>query len=206
MKLKVCGMRDSQNIAQLLQLRPDYMGFIFFEKSPRNVGNQLNEALLKSFPSTTQKVGVFVNASLDFVKAQVRTYGLDLVQLHGDESVEYTADLFAVGIRVMKVFSIGDSFDFKQLGQYNPFVEYFLFDTKGKTRGGTGEVFDWEILKGYDQEVPFFLSGGIDLENVEQLEELKDLNIHAIDVNSRFELSPALKDIDQIKALTEKLN
>ena len=206
MRLKVCGMRDSENIRQLLALKPDYMGFIFFEKSPRNVGNQLNEALLKSFPSTTQKVGVFVNASLDFVKAQVRTYGLDLVQLHGDESVEYTADLFAVGIRVMKVFSIGDSFDFKQLGQYNPFVEYFLFDTKGKTRGGTGEVFDWEILKGYDQEVPFFLSGGIDLENVEQLEELKDLNIHAIDVNSRFELSPALKDIDQIKALTEKLN
>ena len=206
MKLKVCGMRDSQNIAQLLQLKPDFMGFIFFEKSPRNVGDQLDEALLKSFPSTTQKVGVFVNASLHFVKAEVSKYGLDLVQLHGDESVEYTADLFAVGIRVMKVFSIGDSFDFKQLGQYNPFVEYFLFDTKGKTRGGTGEVFDWEILKGYDQEVPFFLSGGIDLENVEQLEELKDLNIHAIDVNSRFELSPALKDIDQIKALTEKLN
>ena len=206
MKLKVCGMRDSQNIAQLLQLRPDYMGFIFFEKSPRNVGNQLDEALLKSFPSTTQKVGVFVNASLDFVKAQVNRYELDLVQLHGDESAEYVADLFAVGIRVMKVFSIGDSFDFKQLGQYNPFVEYFLFDTKGKTRGGTGEVFDWEILKDYDQEVPFFLSGGIDLENVEQLEELKDLNIHAIDVNSRFELSPALKDIDKVKDLTEKLN
>ncbi len=205
MKLKVCGMRDSQNIRELLLLNPDYMGFIFYEKSPRNVGEVLDDVLLKSFPESVQKVGVFVNASLDFVKEKVARYGLQLVQLHGDESPAYVADLFAVGIRVMKVFSVGDEFDFKQLGQYNPFVEYFLFDTKGKARGGNGEVFNWELLKGYDQKIPFFLSGGIDLENVDELEKLETMNIHAIDVNSKFELEPGLKSIEKVEKLKMKL-
>ncbi|MCE7990363.1 MAG: phosphoribosylanthranilate isomerase [Roseivirga sp.] len=205
MKLKVCGMRESQNISELLLLNPDYMGFIFYEKSPRNVGEVLDEALLKSFPASVQKVGVFVNASLDFVKTQVSKYELDLVQLHGDESPAYVADLFAVGIRVIKVFSIGDAFDFKQLGEYNPFVEYFLFDTKGKARGGNGELFNWELLKDYDQKVPFFLSGGIDLENAGDLKVLEGMNIHAIDVNSKFELEPGLKDIERVRSLKEAI-
>ena len=205
MKLKVCGMRDSQNIRELLLLNPDYMGFIFYEKSPRNVGEVLDDVLLKSFPESVQKVGVFVNASLDFVKEKVARYGLQLVQLHGDESPAYVADLFAVGIRVMKVFSVGDEFDFKQLGQYNPFVEYFLFDTKGKARGGNGEVFNWELLKGYDQKIPFFLSGGIDLENVDELEKLETMNIHAIDVNSKFELEPGLKSIEKVEKVENEI-
>lgn len=205
MKLKVCGMRDSQNIRELLLLNPDYMGFIFYEKSPRNVGEVLDDVLLKSFPESVQKVGVFVNASLKFVKEQATKYGLNLVQLHGDESPSYVADLFAVGIRVMKVFSVGDAFDFKQLGQYNPFVEYFLFDTKGKARGGNGEVFNWELLRNYDQKVPFFLSGGIDLDNVDELEKLEGMNIHAIDVNSKFELEPGLKDIEKVEKLKMRL-
>ncbi|GAB5527199.1 MAG: phosphoribosylanthranilate isomerase [Roseivirga sp.] len=198
-------MRESQNIRELLLLKPDYVGFIFYEKSPRNVGEQLDAALLKSFPESVQKVGVFVNASLEFVKAQVSKYALDLVQLHGDESPAYVADLFAVGIRVMKVFSVGNEFDFKQLGQYNPFVEYFLFDTKGKARGGNGEVFNWELLKGYDQEVPFFLSGGIDLDNAGDLKDLEGMNIHAIDVNSKFEVEPGLKDINRVRSLKETI-
>lgn len=205
MKLKVCGMRESQNIRELLMLNPDYMGFIFYEKSPRNAGKVLDADLLKAFPASVQKVGVFVNASLDFVKEQVAKYALDLVQLHGDESPAYVADLFAVGIRVMKVFSVGNEFDFKQLGQYNPFVEYFLFDTKGKARGGNGEVFNWELLKDYNQEVPFFLSGGIDLENTGNLKELEGMNLHAIDVNSKFELEPGLKDIHKVETLKMKL-
>lgn len=205
MKLKVCGMRESQNIRELLMLNPDYMGFIFYEKSPRNVGEVLDESLLKSFPQSVQKVGVFVNASLDFVKDKVTKYALDLVQLHGDESPAYVADLFAVGIRVMKVFSVGNEFDFKQSGQYNPFVEYFLFDTKGKARGGNGEVFNWELLKDYDQEVPFFLSGGIDLDNMSDLKSLEGMNIHAIDVNSKFELEPGLKDIEMVRVLSKQI-
>lgn len=205
MKLKVCGMRDSENIEQLLALRPDYMGFIFYGKSPRDVEEVLDQELLKNFPEQTKKVGVFVNADLGLVKDKVSSFGLDYVQLHGDESVEYVAELFAVGIKVIKVFSVGEEFDFDGLDIYNPFVDFFLFDTKGKARGGNGEVFNWGILKDYNQKVPFFLSGGIDLENINALKGLEDMNIHAIDVNSKFELSPGMKDIESVKQLTLSL-
>lgn len=200
MKLKVCGMRDSQNIKELLKLGPDYMGFIFYDKSKRNAVG-LDVDLLRSFPSSTQKVGVFVNAPLDEVKSKVDEFQLDFVQLHGDESVEYVGELFAVGIKVIKVFSVGESFDFKVLKPYKGLVEYFLFDTKGKERGGNGVVFDWGILKDYDQSVPFFLSGGIDNENVSELASLGEMKIHAIDVNSKYEIEPGLKDIELLKEL-----
>ena len=205
LKLKVCGMRDSGNIRQLLKLQPDYMGFIFYEKSKRFVP-ELDAELLNDFPSETKKVGVFVNASLEEVKGKVDRYGLDLVQLHGDESVEYVGDLFAAGIRVIKVFSVGDSFDFEQLKPYKGLVDFFLFDTKGKERGGNGVTVDWELLKAYDQSVPFFLSGGIDNENISALESLKGMNIHAIDVNSKYEISPGLKDIEELKKLKRAIS
>lgn len=198
-------MRDSKNIEQLLALKPDYMGFIFYEKSPRDAEDVLDQEVLRKFPEQTKKVGVFVNADLGLVKEKVKTFGLDYVQLHGDESVEYVAELFAVGIKVIKVFSVGDEFDFEGLDIYNPFVDFFLFDTKGKARGGNGEVFNWEILKDYNQEVPFFLSGGIDLENIDSLKALEDMNIHAIDVNSKLELTPGFKDIERVKKLTSLL-
>ncbi len=198
-------MRDSENIEQLLALKPDYMGFIFYEKSPRDAEDVLDQELLRNFPEQTKKVGVFVNADLGLVKEKVKTFGLDYVQLHGDESVEYVAELFAVGIKVIKVFSVGDEFDFEGLDIYNPFVDFFLFDTKGKARGGNGEVFNWEILKDYNQEVPFFLSGGIDLENIDSLKALEDMNIQAIDVNSKLELTPGFKDIERVKKLTSLL-
>lgn len=198
-------MRDSQNINELLKLKPDYMGFIFYDKSKRNAVD-LDVDLLRSFPSSTQKVGVFVKAPLDEVKSKVDEFQLDFVQLHGDESVEYVGELFAVGIKVIKVFSVGESFDFNVLKQYKGLVEYFLFDTKGKERGGNGVVFDWEILKIYDQSVPFFLSGGIDNKNVEGLTELGEMNIHAIDVNSKYEIEPGLKDIKELKVLERKLS
>jgi phosphoribosylanthranilate isomerase len=201
MKLKVCGMRETTNISELLKLSPDFVGFIFFAKSKRDVADSLDAELLASFPNSTQKVGVFVNAELDFVKGKVEQFGLELVQLHGDESPEYCFDLKSKGINVMKVFSVGESFDFNQLETYKPYVDFFLFDTKGKERGGNGVQFEWSILKGYDQEIPFFLSGGIDLENLEQLSELKGMNLHAIDVNSKFEIEPGLKDIEKLKEL-----
>jgi phosphoribosylanthranilate isomerase len=201
MKLKVCGMRETTNISELLKLSPDFVGFIFFAKSKRDVADSLDAELLASFPNSTQKVGVFVNAELDFVKGKVEQFGLELVQLHGDESPEYCFDLKSKGINVMKVFSVGESFDFNQLEAYKPYVDFFLFDTKGKERGGNGVQFEWSILKGYDQEIPFFLSGGIDLENLEQLSELKGMNLHAIDVNSKFEIEPGLKDIEKLKEL-----
>jgi phosphoribosylanthranilate isomerase len=131
---------------------------------------------------------------------------LTLVQLHGDESVEYVGELYAVGIKVIKVFSIGERLDFEQLKPYKGLVDYFLFDTKGKERGGNGVAFDWDILKGYDQSVPFFLSGGIDNENIGDLSGLGEMNIHAIDVNSKYEIEPGLKDIELLKVLKRKLS
>lgn len=204
MKLKVCGMRESTNIRELLKLQPDYMGFIFYVKSRRDVADRLDIQLLNAFPSNTKKVGVFVNAELDFVKGKVAEFGLDLVQLHGDETPEYCFDLKMNGIKLMKVFSVGESFDFGELEVYKPYVDFFLFDTKGKERGGNGKLFNWEILNEYNGAVPYFLSGGIDLGNIESISDLK-VQPYAIDVNSKFEIGPGLKDLERLKELKNKL-
>lgn len=197
-------MRESTNISELLKLQPDYMGFIFYGKSKRDVADGLDAQLLNAFPPSTKKVGVFVNAALDFVKGKVAKFGLDLVQLHGDEAPEYCADLKTSGVKVMKVFSVGESFDFGLLEPYKSHVDFFLFDTKGKERGGNGELFNWGLLNEYDGEVPYFLSGGIDLENIESLSDLK-VQPYAIDVNSKFEIEPGLKDVGRLKELKVRL-
>ena len=193
-------MRESTNISELLKLQPDYMGFIFYGKSKRDVADGLDAQLLNAFPSSTEKVGVFVNAELGFVEDKVAQFGLGLVQLHGDESPEYCAKLKVSGVKIMKVLSVGESFDFDQLEAYKPYVDFFLFDTKGKERGGNGELFNWELLNEYDGAIPYFLSGGIDLENIESLSDLK-VQPYAIDVNSKFEIEPGLKDVERLKEL-----
>lgn len=203
MKLKVCGMRQSENIQQLLQLQPDFMGFIFFERSKR-FAPDLDKELLSNFPNTVKKAGIFVNSPIEELKEKVKEYQLDYVQLHGDESVEYVGELFAIGIKVIKVFSVGDEFNFDRLKPYKGLVDFFLFDTKGKERGGNGVVFNWEVLNDYPYDVPYFLSGGIDLENAKDIAGLK-VQPYAIDVNSKFELEPGLKDIEQVKMLKEIL-
>lgn len=197
-------MRQSENIQQLLRLEPDYMGFIFFPGSKR-FAPDLDKDLLKEFPETTKKIGVFVNSSIQEVKEKVRQYRLDYVQLHGDESVEYVGELFAIGIKVIKVFSVGQEFDFGRLKPYKGLVDFFLFDTKGKERGGNGEAFNWEVLNDYPYQVPYFLSGGIDLKNIENIAHLK-VQPYAIDVNSKFELEPGMKDIELIQELKNQLS
>lgn len=197
-------MRQSENIQQLLRLEPDYMGFIFFPGSKR-FAPDLDTELLLEFPDITKKVGVFVNAPIQELKEKVKQYKLDYVQLHGDESVEYVGELFAIGIKVIKVFSVGEEFDFGQLKPYKGLVDFFLFDTKGKERGGNGEAFNWEVLNDYPYQVPYFLSGGIDLENVKDLAGLR-AQPYAIDVNSKFELEPGLKDIELIQELKNQLS
>lgn len=207
MKLKVCGMRDSQNIRELVMLKPDYIGFIFYSGSPRNVGEVLSRAVLQEIPKEIKKVGVFVDPSLHEIKWQIKTYGLDAIQLHGDESPEFTAQVKALGIEVIKAFSIGnEDFDATQLEPYKKHVDFFLFDTRSKLKGGSGEAFDWARLKDYDNEIPFFLSGGLSLKNIDNLKELKGLNIHAVDVNSRFEISPGMKDLEMIEELKNQLS
>jgi phosphoribosylanthranilate isomerase len=196
-------MRDPDNVQALYEYKPDYIGLIYYPESPRCI---LSNESFPCIPHShhTQKIGVFVNESPEWVNKQVERYGLSLVQLHGKESPEYCAELTDKGIKVIKAFSIGkEDFDFSQLEVYEPFCAFFLFDTKGKLPGGNGYTFRWDMLNDYGSEVPFFLSGGISLDDLDRLENLleKGLNIHGIDVNSQFEKYPAYKDMDKIREL-----
>jgi phosphoribosylanthranilate isomerase len=205
-KIKICGMRDFYNIRDVCQLLPDYIGFIFYNKSERFVGDQLNRQQLKNFPTSIKKVGVFVDPTIEYILEQVEKYDLNFVQLHGDETPEFCRKLKLSGIEIIKVFRVDDDFDFNYLEKYKPYSNYFLFDTKSRKYGGSGETFNWNILKNYDNKVPFFLSGGIGLDNIKEVKKLNNvLNIYAIDVNSKFEITPALKDINKIKILISEI-
>jgi len=196
-------MRDSLNMQDVGALLPDYMGFIFFKNSPRYVGEDF--IIPNDFPATVSRVGVFVNESLTTVIDKVRKHALDLVQLHGDESVEFCKELNHEGISTVKVFRVDDEFDFSSTKQFEEVAEYFLFDTKGKNFGGNAQRFDWNLLTQYDQSIPFFLSGGIDLYSIDEVLQLNSLNIHAVDVNSGVEQAPARKDVEKVSAIINKL-
>lgn len=204
MKLKVCGMKHRDNISELLQEKPDYMGLIFYDKSPRFVEENEDTNWIKEIDDV-QKVGVFVNASSKYIQEKIVCYGLQLIQLHGKESPSFCEKIKSFKVEVIKVFSVGEEFDMKILEPYEAVVDYFLFDTKGKQPGGNGVVFNWEILQEYTSQIPFFLSGGIGIESLDQLKSLNHLPIHALDVNSKFELEPARKDIPAIRALKNKM-
>lgn len=196
--LKVCGMRDAANIAVIAGLLPDYMGFIFYPKSPRYVGEHFK---MPSLPSSIRKVGVFVNAGVDEIIRLRDKHGLDVAQLHGDESPSEVRELKKAGVKIFKAFSIGDQFDFEQTKAYGEHVDYFLFDTKGEYYGGNARRFDWRVLEAYDQDVPFLLSGGLTLESLDDLGSLDGMNVHGIDVNSGVETAPAIKDEDKVAAI-----
>jgi len=208
MKLKVCGMRDAENIKELIQLQPDFIGFIFYDKSSRNVPVFPNVTI----PKSIKKVGVFVNESLDRITEIVAENSLDCVQLHGDESPEYCSGLRKMmqdDVQIIKAFPVDASFDFDQLNNYETLVDYFLFDTKGEKVGGNGVVFDWSLLAQKESDKPFLLSGGLGEESLSDLHEFmkSPLSENCIgwDVNSKFEIRPAYKDIDKIKEFKEKL-
>lgn len=206
MKLKICGMKNPENIQAVAELKPNFMGFIFYEKSPRNVTGELDKNVLKALPESIKKIGVFVNANSEFITKQVAEYQLDGVQLHGNESPELCSQLKAHNVLVFKAFSVDDNFDFTVTEPYKRFVDYFLFDTKATGgHGGHGVAFDWKVLNGYDNEVPFLLAGGVSLENVEEVKKLTYLNIFGIDVNSKFEIEPGLKDVEKLRELKSQL-
>ena len=211
LKIKVCGMKFPENIQQIALLKPDYMGFIFYPKSPRNFENEI-----PIISENITKTGVFVDASLDFVLNKVQKYGFKAVQLHGNESFSYCEDLKKIlsnecstseNIEIFKVFGIKDSFDFSILKAYEPFVDYFLFDTKGKEKGGNGYTFNWKVLMEYPSKKPIILSGGIGVEELDKIEQIlkTDLPIYALDLNSKFEKSPGLKDAEKLKYFLQKL-
>ena len=198
-KIKVCGMRDAENIRQVSGLGPDYLGFIFYPPSPRYVG--VDFKLLEEAPAHIVRVGVFVNASNEEIKKQSGAVGFDHVQLHGSESVRQAEALKDGGFKIIKVFSVDDDFDFAATKQYVSVVDYFMFDTKGKLHGGNARTFNWNVLQRYDQDVPFFLSGGISPENIKDITSLAGMNLFALDVNSGVEESAGLKSLMKLQAV-----
>lgn len=199
--LKVCGMREPDNIKALLELGLDFMGFIFYEKSARNIDDIALDEIADVIDNQydVNKVGVFVNSNLETILAKNSLLSLDYIQLHGQELPEFCQQVKAQGFKVIKAFSVGSTFDFSQLKAYEKVCDYFLFDTKGKLPGGNGFQFDWSILAEYSGELPFFLSGGIDANSVAKIQGFWHPKLFAIDVNSGFELAPALKDVKKIE-------
>ena len=206
-KLKICGMKYSENIQEIATLKPDYLGFIFWDKSSRRF--DLYE--LPKLDSNIKKVGVFVDATLEEIQNKIKNFQLDVIQLHGNESVKFCDNLKNEKIEIIKAFSINNEFDFSQLKAYENVVDYFLFDTKGKLPGGNGTTFDWQVLENYNLQKPFFLSGGIGLTEITKTKEFLDSDLsnycYAIDVNSRFETEPGLKnkiDLEKFKKLLDE--
>jgi len=203
MKIKVCGMKIENNILDVGTLVPDYMGFIFYEKSSRYFNSEIPE-----LPSNIKKIGVFVNSKIDFIVNKIEIHHLQGVQLHGNESPELCSALREYGL-VIKVFSIKNQFDFKILEPYENVCDYYLFDTKGKHPGGNGYPFNWNVLKKYKSPKPYFLSGGIGLSELEALllflkRPESDLCC-TLDINSKFETINGLKDLKKIKEFRYQL-
>ena len=192
-------MKYPDNISAVAACHPDYMGFIFYDKTKRYVGEELDDKIVNALNPEIKKVGVFVNHSNSYIESKIQKYGLSLIQLHGDETIEQCKELKSKGYTIIKVFQADQNFDFSVIGPFKKYVDYFLFDTKSEGYGGSGKKFDWNIFKRYDNEIPLFLSGGLDLESIEEIKKLTYLNIHALDINSKFEVEAGRKDVDLIK-------
>lgn len=201
-KIKVCGMKYPDNISSVAALQPDYLGFIFYEHSSR-----FFNGTIPNLPQNIKKVGVFVNASIEDIVEKVDVYNLDFVQLHGQESPEFCEKLKQNYVKnnaetalegIIKVFSIKDQFNFEELKPYDSVCDYFLFDTKGQLPGGNGYMFNWKVLRDYPSTKPYFLSGGIGLDEIHNLNNFlgsqESQYCHAIDVNSKFEIEPGRKN------------
>jgi phosphoribosylanthranilate isomerase len=198
MKWKVCGMRDLTNIEAVAACEPDFMGFIWVEKSPRYVGPDF---VIPALSAKTQAVAVFVNESVAKILALSKNAGFQVVQLHGDEGQDVIDALQAAGLVVIKAVSVADEDDIKGL---NLKPDYYLFDTKkGSQVGGTGEKFDWSILKAYALNIPYFLAGGLDQASLDEAKKLPGL--FALDFNSKLELSPGLKDLTKVKEIMQNI-
>ncbi|MGL1885553.1 MAG: phosphoribosylanthranilate isomerase [Reichenbachiella sp.] len=192
MNIKVCGIRTKDNLAYLNESKVDQIGFIFYNKSKRDFekGELTAKELVKV---TKEKVGVFVDADLSFIKKRVETYSLNVAQLHGEETPAFCQQVRQLGVKVWKAISVYDELPVG-LEVYKGTVDVFLFDTKGKEKGGNGEKFDWDVLSNYDLEVPFILSGGIAADDAMRLKKFNQKAMIGIDVNSKFEIEPGLKD------------
>ena len=197
-------MKYHDNIKSVAELQPDYLGFIFYEKSKRNF-----DGIIPELNNEIIKTGVFVDESINFILKKIKEYQLKAVQLHGIESPEFCKELLKTQIEVIKVFSVDENFDFEILNNYKEVCDYFLFDTKGKERGGNGIAFDWNLLENNKSKKPYFLSGGLGLNEVEDLSNFFKTEVskycYALDVNSKFEDKSGLKNIQKLKLFIQDL-
>ena len=197
-------MRDPENTRDVLALQPDYIGFIFYPASKRFVA-QLDARWVRRLHDA-KKTGVFVNADTKEIRTIVERYALQAVQLHGGESPAYCAELKDIGVEIIKAFGVSELFDWAKLMEYEAVADYYLFDTQSAQHGGTGMHFDWKLLEKYTSEKPFFLSGGLSAGNIREALRLGDSRLYALDLNSKFETAPGLKDIALLKKTLQTIN
>lgn len=197
LQIKVCGMLDPLNLEQLCTLHPEYIGFIFYQGSKRFVGTDPDPVLFEIPGPTIKKVGVFVDEDLKQLKAFISSCKLDAVQLHGGESVAYCRKLRSESVEVFKV--LDPRSPFSEIESYMDVVDHFLFDSAGEGKGGTGKKFDWQVLEDLPPSASFLLSGGIGPQDAGLVRDLDLGGLIGVDVNSRFELSPGMKDLERLK-------
>ena len=204
LKIKICGMREQGNIREISGLHPEYMGFIFYPGSKRYAG-RLSPLAVKGLPARITRVAVFVNASSEEIKTTCRAYSIRTLQLHGDETPDFCQDLRETGFKVIKAFPVGKSLDVAKMETYKNSADFLLLDTSADGFGGTGKKFDWRQLKKYDSELPFFLSGGIGPDDAEQIRKINVPQLYAVDLNSRFEIRPGLKNVVELENFIRKI-
>ena len=203
MQIKVCGLTNPENIEEIYKLGVDYLGFIFYPKSPRRVEHVLQNT--RFLPSHAQKVGVFVNKKYEKIKEYIEKYQLTHLQFHGDEDTEFIEQFKNRNLKLFKVFKIEENFDFSVTKQFENCADYFLFDTQTKNYGGSGKKFNWQSLQNYNGKTPFLLSGGIKPEDYKLIKEFKHPQFVGVDLNSGFEIKPGLKDVEKLKFFLEKI-
>jgi len=209
LRVKICGMREPENIHAVASLQPDFMGFIFYEYSTRHVSDEsgLSRDLVESLMGKgITPVAVCVNASFDEVLAVVRKYSFTAVQLHGTETPADCLRLMGEGLTVFKAFPVAVKDDVTLSAAYDGCCSYFLFDTKNALPGGSGSQFDWTVLQAYSGKTPFFLSGGLDLDSAAAVRAFCHPLLCGFDLNSRFEFAPGLKDASRLKAFIDQLS
>jgi len=203
-KIKICGLKHPDNIREVMALQPDYIGFICYPGFKRFI-DKLEANWVKELQGV-KKTGVFVNADIDRVKSAIMQYGFQAVQLHGAETPAYCAALANLSVEIVKAFGVNEQFDWTIANTYENVVDYYLFDTKSNHHGGTGKRFNWALLEGYTGSKPYFLSGGISAENMADALGLGDNRLYALDLNSRFETAPGIKNITLLRNTLQTIN
>ena len=198
-RVKVCGLNDPLNVTAISETGVDFIGYIFYRGSVRFVGELPDKKLFSNVKNRIKRVGVFVNEDPVKVKELAEYASLDLIQLHGNESVSYCASLKDDGLKIIKTFGVGNDFDPGETDLYSEVCDFFLFDARQEKHGGAGKKFEWGLLKNYPFVKPFFLSGGIGPEDVDITPGVLNRQFFAIDINSRFEISPGIKDAGSVK-------